>query len=114
MPTDSTYDCIIIGGGPGGLTCAIFLGRYRRRVVLLDSGKGRNYAARNIHGFLGFHNIAPAELRRRGREEAEAAGVEFCDCTATKAERVGDLFEVSTRDKGTLRARRLVLAYGVR
>ena len=113
MPSDSTYDAIIIGGGPAGLTCAIFLGRYRRRVLVCDSGKGRNYASRAIHGFLGQHGIHPEELRRRGRAEAEEAGVEFCDCTATKVERVGDIFEVTTTS-GCWRARRVVLAYGVR
>lgn len=113
MPSDSTYDCIIIGGGPAGLTCAIFLGRYQRRVLLIHNGRPRNYASRAIHGFIGQHNIPPGELLRRGREEAEAAGAELFECTASKVERVGDLFEVTT-DKGTLKARRVVLAYGVR
>src|ERR1043166_9677186 len=67
MPNQSTYDAIIIGGGPAGLTCAIFLGRYRRNVLLIDGGKPRNYAARAVHGFLGMHGIAPHELRARGR-----------------------------------------------
>ncbi|MBV9069565.1 MAG: NAD(P)/FAD-dependent oxidoreductase [Acidobacteria bacterium] len=113
MPSQATYDVIIIGGGPAGLTCAIFLGRYRRRILVCDSGKGRNYASHAIHGFLGQHNIHPQELRRRGRAEAEAAGVEFCDCTATNVERVGDIFEVTT-SSGKWTARRVVLAYGVR
>jgi thioredoxin reductase len=113
MPSQSTYDAIIVGGGPAGLTCAIFLGRYQRRVLLIDSGKPRNYAARAVHGFLGMHGIDPLELRARGRAEAEAAGVELCECTAEKVEGVGDIFEVHT-SAGTFCARRVVLAYGVR
>ena len=110
----SPYDAIIIGGGPAGLTCAIFLGRYRRRVLVLDEGRPRNYATRGIHGFLGHHGIAPAELLQRGRGEAMESGVELCAERATKIERVGDVFEVTTNASAGLRARRIVLAYGVR
>lgn len=113
MSSNTTYDCVIIGGGPAGLTCAIFLARYRRPVVLLDNGRPRNYASRGIHGFLGQHGIPPGELRARGRAEAQAAGAEFREATATKVERVGDVFEVTT-DRGVIRARRVALAYGVR
>lgn len=113
MPTQSTYDAIIIGGGPAGLTAAIFLGRYRRRVLLVDNLKPRNYASRAIHGFLGQHNIPPGELLRRGRAEAEHAGVEICDCTASNVERNGDVFEVTT-STGCFTARRVVLAYGIK
>lgn len=113
MPDQSTYDCIIIGGGPAGLTCAIFLGRYRRRVLVIDNGRPRNYASRGIHGFLGQHGIEPGELLKRGRAEAQAFGAEICNCTAQRVQRVGDIFEVSTT-AGTMSARRVVLAYGLR
>jgi thioredoxin reductase len=108
------YDAVIVGGGPAGLTCAIFLGRYRRRELVVDDMRPRNYASRGIHGFLGQHGIDPGELRKRGRAEAEDAGVEFCDGTTTKIEKVGDLFEVSITSCEGVRARRVVLAYGVR
>src|SRR5579859_5516651 len=111
--SDSTYDCIIIGGGPAGLTCGIFLGRYRRRTLLIHNNRPRNYASRAIHGFLGQHGITPAELTRRGCEEARTAGVEICECTAERIARVGDIFEVTTT-AGTFRGRRVALAYGVR
>jgi thioredoxin reductase len=109
---DAPYDAIIIGGGPAGLTCAIYLGRYRRRVLVMDAGRPRNYATEGIHGFLGHHAIKPAELRARGRAEAEDCGVELRDERVTQIERVGDVFEVTAGE--TVRARRIVLAYGVR
>jgi thioredoxin reductase len=109
----SVYDCVIIGGGPAGLTCAIFLGRYRRRVAVIDSGKPRNYASHGIHGFLGHHDIKPEVLLQKGRAEAESVGVQICKGSASKVEKVGDLFEVTT-SLGVLRGRRAVLAYGVR
>ncbi|HEX8407446.1 MAG TPA: NAD(P)/FAD-dependent oxidoreductase [Thermoanaerobaculia bacterium] len=111
---DAPHDAIIIGGGPAGLTCAIFLARYRRRVLVLDGGRPRNYATTGIHGFLGQHGIKPGDLLARGREEAEQSGAELCDALAKKIERVGDVFEVTTDTRGVLRARRIVLAYGVR
>jgi thioredoxin reductase len=112
--TNSLFDAIIIGGGPAGLTCAIFLGRYRRRVLVLDEGHPRNYATREIHGFLGQHGIAPGELLARGRSEAEASGVEIRKARATKIAKNGDFFDVTTSTSEALRARRIVLAYGIR
>jgi thioredoxin reductase len=113
MNEQAPYDAVIVGGGPAGLTCAIFLGRYRRRVLVVDAGRGRNYATHAIHGFLGFHGIAPEELRKRGRAEASAAGVEFCEAHVTQIVKNGDVFDVTTTS-GVVRARRIVLAYGVR
>jgi thioredoxin reductase len=113
VPDQSTYDCIIIGGGPAGLTCAIFLGRYRRNVLLIHDNKPRNYASRAIHGFLGQHDIPPNELLARGRAEAAKAGVEISEGTVSNVCRNGDVFEVIT-SSGKWRGRRVVLAYGVR
>jgi len=113
MNEQAPYDAVIVGGGPAGLTCAIFLGRYRRRVLLVDDGNPRNYAAHAVHGFLGQHGIPPHELRARGRAEAVESGVELCEARVTKIVRNGDIFDVTTTN-GDLRARRIVLAYGVR
>jgi thioredoxin reductase len=113
MASQKTYDCVIVGGGPAGLTCAIFLGRYRRNVLVIDGGKPRNYAAKGIHGFLGHHVISPGELLKRGRAEAALYGVEIVDGTVSRVEKVGDIFEVETPG-GVVQSRRVVLAYGVR
>lgn len=47
----NNFDVGIIGGGFGGLSAALLLGRYLRSVVIFDILKDRNY---NIHGYLGF------------------------------------------------------------
>ena len=108
------FDAVIVGGGPAGLTCSIFLGRYRRRVLVIDEGHPRNYATQGIHGFLGQHGIAPGELLERGRAEAKESGVEILAGRVATIERNGDLFDVTTKGGDCVRARRVVLAYGVR
>lgn len=111
---DPVYDCVIIGGGPAGLTAAIFLGRFRREVLLVDSGAPpRNAASRGIHGFLGYQEIAPGELRARGLGEAASVGVIFLEAEARAITPCGDYFEVET-SAGTARGRRVLLAFGIR
>ena len=39
--SDQPLDCIIVGGGPAGLTAAIFLARFKRRFLLIDGGDSR-------------------------------------------------------------------------
>ena len=52
MPKNETYDVAIIGGGPAGLSAALWLARYLHKVVLVDSGDPRNWETRGINGFL--------------------------------------------------------------
>jgi thioredoxin reductase len=72
---EELFDVAIVGGGPAGLSAAIWLGRYLRSVVVIDSGDPRNWETRAIHGFLGQPGVRPAHLRRAGRKEARHYGV---------------------------------------
>ncbi|MCC6494231.1 MAG: NAD(P)/FAD-dependent oxidoreductase [Pirellulales bacterium] len=117
----SQFDAAIVGGGPAGLNAAIVLGRCRRRVALMDDGKPRNYAAREIHGYLGLECASPQELRAAGRREAARYGVEFIDGEVTAVGVCSDggdgrrsLFELQVGDRPSVRARKLLLATGVR
>lgn len=121
-------DVGIVGGGPAGLTAALFLARYLRSVVLVDSGDPRNWEAVGIHGYLGLHGIAPAELRARGREEARAHGAELLDARVLRVEGIdlasgpaGDggsdepaRFRLHPEEGPRLEVRRLLIAIGLR
>jgi thioredoxin reductase len=74
---DFHWDCIVVGAGPAGLSAALMLGRARRRVLVLDSGAPRNYAAHAMHGVLGHDGLDPASLRARGVEELGRYGIEI-------------------------------------
>ena len=57
------YDVAIVGGGPAGLSAAIWLARYLHKVVVVDSGDPRNWETRAINGYLGHFGIRSPELR---------------------------------------------------
>ncbi len=63
------YDIGIIGGGPAGLSAAIWSARYGHSVVLVDSGDPRNWETRGVNGYLGLPGIRPPQLRGSGRDE---------------------------------------------
>jgi thioredoxin reductase len=109
------YDVAIVGGGPAGLSAAIWLARHLRRVVLIDSGDPRNWATRAIPGFLGRPEVTPAELRRSGRDEARHHGVVLLDDRVETAERLGDEhFRLALHGGGSVEGRRLLLAIGLK
>ena len=66
-----SWDTIIIGGGPAGLSPALVLGRCCRRVLVCDAGTPRSWAAREMHGFLTRDGIAPTEFRALAHQQLE-------------------------------------------
>jgi thioredoxin reductase len=114
------YDCIVVGAGPAGLSAALFLARYRRRVLTFHNSSPRNLYSHGVHGFLGHHGITPEELLARGRDEVTQHGGLVMEGCVTKAEKIGEEhFRVTTGDEGagkvaTFEARRLLLATGLR
>lgn len=110
----STYDVIIVGAGPAGLSAALVLGRCRRRVLVCDHGQPRNAAARALHGFLSRDGIDPQELLRIGRKQLEPyASVAFRDVEVVDASRESSGFRVTLTGGDEMRSRMLLVATGV-
>ncbi len=114
------HDVIIIGGGPAGLSAALVLARCRRSVLVFDAGAPRNATSRALHGYLTRDGLAPADFLALARDEVVGYGVELIDGTVREA-RVLDgetadraRFEVGLGDGTGFRARRVLLATGIR
>jgi thioredoxin reductase len=113
--SDTRFDIGIVGGGPAGLSAAIWSARYLHSVVLVDSGDPRNWETRGINGFLGFEGIRPSELRARGRDVCRDLGVELIDAIVLRVEQErDDEFVICVEGGGKMIARRLLLAIGIR
>lgn len=114
IPTFSEYDVVVVGGGAAGLSAALVLSRARRSVAVVDAGHPRNARAAHMQGFLSRDGMPPTELLEVGRAEIESYGAELVrgvvkDVTALEGE-----FIVSVSDDHTIRARRILVATGLR
>jgi thioredoxin reductase (NADPH) len=108
-----THEVIIVGGGLGGLSAAIYLGRAKRNTLVIDSGKPMARWEPHVQNYLGFPDgISGEELLQRGRAQAEAFGVGFVEDEVVSASYGNNGFEVETvkRNYGCLR---LLLATGI-
>ena len=108
-----SFDVVIVGGGPAGLSAALNLGRSRKRVLLCDAGPRRNAAAEQIHGFVTRDGTPPDEFRRIGRQQLEPyASVEARDVGVEAIRGERGAFEVRLAT-GPVEARRILLCTGM-
>jgi thioredoxin reductase len=108
-------DALVVGGGPAGLSTALVLGRARRSVLVLDTGKPANAVSNGVGGLLGHERVLPADLRRSGREQlARHPNVEVRDGAVLDVASRRDGFQVKLEGRTAVRTRALVLAHGLR
>lgn len=106
-------DCIIIGGGPAGLTAAIYLARYHLSIRLFDCGTSRTALIPCTHNHAGYPDgIEGEELLRRMRAHAEKYGARREQRRVERLEREEEGFRVHA-DGQVFRARTVLLATGV-
>jgi thioredoxin reductase (NADPH) len=114
---EEVYDCAVIGAGPAGLSAALYMGRMRRSVVVVDDNEGRSNWHQTNRNYLGFPDgIHARALREVGREQAERYDVRFLDACVSDARVEGEgperRFYLDT-SAGKVVARTLIFATGV-
>ncbi len=113
MSGNETLDFLIVGGGPAGLTASLYLARYRRNVVVFDSGESRASLIPESHNYPGFPNgISGSGLQQTLRKQADAYGVKMVCKRIDDLKREAPGF-VATFDGGQVKARFVLLATGI-
>ncbi len=105
-------DCAIVGGGPGGLTAAIYLGRFRRSSVVLDGGDSRARWIPESHNCPGFPSgVSGRDYLARLTVHARSSDARIESDEVTAIRREGDAF-VLVGKQFAITARTVILATG--
>lgn len=114
VSTEKQLDCLIIGGGPAGLTAAIYLARFHLSVRVVDAGGGRAATIPTTHNHAGFPDgISGVELLSRMRAQATKYGATVENGTVTRLDRADDGTFVASTGARAISARTVLLASGV-
>ena len=110
------YDIIIAGGGPAGLTAAIYGLRAGKTVLVVEKGGfgGQIAFSPKVENIPGFQQIGGAEFADKLTEQAMALGAEVELEKVTSVTKNGDIFTVETEEGSTFEGRTVILALGVK
>ncbi|HCO02754.1 MAG TPA: thioredoxin-disulfide reductase, partial [Actinobacteria bacterium] len=113
MDKDRRYDIIIVGGGPAGLTAALYAGRARVKTVLLERGApgGQLLNTEAIEDYPGFDHITGVELAQRMADQAVKFGVDIQTTGVTAIRSEGNKKIVET-ENGTYTGDFVILTAG--
>lgn len=110
---NNTYDLIIIGSGPAGLTASIYASRYKvKHLVVGKEPGGQANEAHQIENWPGTISISGLELLQKMRQHAEKLGAQMVMDSVSNIAKEGDVFKITTH-AGEYQAKNIILASGM-
>ena len=108
------YDAVIIGGGPAGLSAAIYLGRAKYRVIVLEKERfgGQITITSDIVNYPGVQKSSGSDLTENMRLQAQHFGAEFAIANVSDIDMSKDVKQVTTTDGTLYQTLGIVLALG--
>lgn len=109
------YDIIIIGGGPAGLTAAIYASRAKLQAVVLERdtmGAGQIAVTEQVDNYPGLLHMGGYELGEKFREHAEALGASICENEVKQLAQADGVFTASLTDGTSISAKSVIYALG--
>ncbi|ELZ06206.1 thioredoxin reductase [Natrialba chahannaoensis JCM 10990] len=109
---EQRYDIVVVGGGPAGLTTALYGARLGHETAVFDRGGGRAAMMQDTHNVIGVpESVSGNEFLETARDQLRSYGGAYRREFVTAIDRHGEAFEVETTD-GSVLADRVVLATG--
>ena len=110
------HDIIIVGGGPGGLTAAVYALRAGKSVLVIEKNSfgGQIAFSPKVENIPGTIEISGAAFAEQLTDQAMNLGADVELENVIKAEKIGDIFRLETEEGSTFEGRSLILALGVK
>lgn len=105
-------DCVVIGGGPGGLSAALYLGRAHKKAVVLSSGPRRTAHATKIENYLGLPGISGSALLETAAVQVQSFGIPIILETVVSVHKTDAVFTVQTKSN-FYKSKAVIVASGI-
>ncbi|AFY70634.1 FAD-dependent pyridine nucleotide-disulfide oxidoreductase [Thalassoporum mexicanum PCC 7367] len=95
---DYVYDAIVVGGGAGGLSAAIYLARYGLKTLIVEKGKGRSFWMQELRNYVGVQATTPGrDIQKTGMDQALEWGADYLRGYVEEVIDEGDTFAVKVK-----------------
>ncbi|GIN37212.1 MULTISPECIES: NAD(P)/FAD-dependent oxidoreductase [Heyndrickxia] len=108
-------DCVVIGGGPSGLSAALVLGRARKNIMLFDEDKPRNAVTHESHGFITRDGIKPSEFKKVAKADLmKYPNISVHNQRVVDIKKENNYFLIYSADGNTFQSRKVILSTGLK